>query len=91
MEIPEEDDSDILKANFLPSVPDPEFCVRTTKDLTAQGTEERVEWHCAINNFLTVEKETHQHSDISSEIHKQNSTHICWSDFITETVHSSFF
>ena len=45
----------------------------------------------AINNFLTVEKETHQNSDISSEINKQNSTHICWSDFVMETVDSSFF
>ena len=29
LEIPEVDDSDIIKANSLPSVPDPEFCVRT--------------------------------------------------------------
>ena len=65
-QIPEEDDSDILEANSLPSVPDPEFCVRTTEDLTAQGKSKELKKELsdiAINNFLTVEKETHQNSD----------------------------
>ena len=50
-EIPEEDDSDILKANSLPSVPDPEFCVRTTKDMTTQGKSKELKKELSDNCY----------------------------------------
>ena len=50
-EIPEEDDSDILKANSLPSVPDPEFCVRTTKYFTAQGKSKELKKELSENCY----------------------------------------